>query len=315
MKAFITGVSGFVGQHLACHLINKGFQVWGTSRSGSPSFQLEGLNVIRMNFDCENHIINILNELKPDHIYHLAGQSSVKLSWDEKIKTFDGNLCATINLLEGIRKSYIKEKVKVLTVGSSEEYGLIPQEEMPITEAHKLNPLSPYGISKASVSMLAKQYYEAYGIKVLHVRPFNHIGPGQSLGFVTSDFAYKIAQIEAGHAEPLMGVGNLKSFRDFTDVRDICSAYLQLLIEAPVGESYNVCSGIPVSIEEILNKFISISGESIQVYIDPDKFRPIDVPIYVGSYRKISEATQWKRAIGLEQSLKDILEFFRAQIN
>jgi len=311
-KALITGVNGFVGRYLARELASDGYDVWGTSRSGQPSDYREW-KVLQLDLLHEEQIMNVINELMPDEIYHLAGQSSVRDSWLDKAGVLDANVLATTRLLEAVRKSAPANKIKVLTVGSSEEYGKVADNQLPIEEGTKLRPISPYGISKAAVSLLAQHYYDVYGMKIIHARPFNHIGPGQSLGFVTSDFAKQISDIEKGLISPALYVGNLEAKRDFTDVRDIVRAYRLLLKDGESGNVYNICSGSPVSIQAILDYYLRVSScKDIHVIPDENKMRPSDIPLYYGDSGRIVEATQWGRTINLEQSLTDILNYWRA---
>lgn len=315
MRALITGVTGFVGRHLAQHLISLGYEVWGTTRQQILNCEEPELHLITMNINDEAGIIEILNQIKPNHIYHLAGQSSVKLSWESIQHTFEANVANTISLLEAIRKSSVSESVKVLTVGSSEEYGKALASDMPINETVPLKPISPYGLSKATVCMLAQQYSDVYKVQVVHARPFNHIGPGQGLGFVTADFAFQIAQIEADLIQPAISVGNLDAQRDFSDVKDIVSAYEKLLNYGSKGEAYNVCSGTPVAIKEILMRYINFSSrKDIKVIEDVARMRPSDLPLCVGDSSKIKSVSNWENQTNLDQSLMDILNYWRAEI-
>ncbi|MFX3632175.1 MAG: GDP-mannose 4,6-dehydratase [Candidatus Pristimantibacillus sp.] len=313
MRALITGVTGFVGGYLARHLLNMDYEVWGTSRDGSCATNFGSkLKVVSMDFNEVDEVIETLNLIKPDFIYHLAGQSSVKLSWSNVQDTFDANVSKTICLLEAVRKSDIAQSVKILTVGSSEEYGRVEESDMPINESTLLRPISPYGITKATVHMLVQQYVNSYQLQIIHARPFNHIGPGQSLGFVTSDFAYQVAQIEKGVMKPEIHVGNLEAQRDFTDVRDIVVAYEMLMKSGEIGNVYNVCSGKPVVIKDILLKNIEMSlNNNIKVIEDPTKMRPSDIPLYMGDPTKITKSTNWTSSISLEESLIGILNYWR----
>jgi GDP-4-dehydro-6-deoxy-D-mannose reductase len=319
MRALITGANGFVGKHLTELLIGKGYEVWGSTRGNySKTYNDDNKFVTTVSLDLaeEREILNLINLIKPDHIYHLAGKSNVKDSWDNKLTTFEVNVNFTINLLEAVRKSAVANQVRVLTIGSSEEYGRVAEADMPIKENTPLNPISPYGISKVTVSMLAKHYYEACGMQVIHARPFNHIGPGQSLGFVTSDFAKQIVDIEKGLIKPVIRVGNLESERDFTDVRDIVKAYELLASLGDIGEIYNVCSGMPTRIKEILNKYINLSScKTIEVKEDPNRMRPSDLPLYIGNPTEIRKKTDWINAISLDESLSDILKYWRTKVD
>ncbi|CAG7659141.1 GDP-mannose 4,6-dehydratase [Paenibacillus allorhizosphaerae] len=316
MRALITGATGFVAKHLTKHLTNLGFEVWGTTRKSSPVLfkGIHHIQTLDLNTSIEQ-IVSYLNFLKPDYIFHLAGQSSVKKSWDNKIETFEANVVMTINLLEAVRGSIVAESVKILTVGSSEEYGEVNLENMPISEKNPLRPISPYGISKATVSMLAEQYHRSYSLNIVHVRPFNHIGPGQDVGFVTSDFAKQIAEIEEGKQTPIIKVGNLDAKRDFTDVRDIVQAYALLVAHGQSGKIYNVCSKKPTSIQEILEKLINLSRcQNIEIHRDLSKMRPSDFPYYYGDSSEISLHTGWSPKMSIDDSLKDILDHWRLRL-
>jgi GDP-4-dehydro-6-deoxy-D-mannose reductase len=319
MKALITGANGFVGKHLTELLIGKGYEVWGSTRGNySKTYTDDNKFVTTVSLDLasEREILNLINLVKPDHIYHLAGKSNVKESWDNKLTTFEVNVNFTINLLEAVRKSSVANQVRVLTIGSSEEYGRVAEADMPIKETTPLNPISPYGISKVTVSMLAKHYYEAYGMQVIHARPFNHIGPGQGLGFVTSDFAKQIVDIEKGLIKPIIHVGNLESERDFTDVRDIVKAYELLVNLGDVGKIYNICSGMPTPIKEILNIFIDLSScKAIEVKEDLNRMRPSDFPLYIGNPKVINQTVKWINSIPLSESLLDILNYWRVKVD
>jgi GDP-4-dehydro-6-deoxy-D-mannose reductase len=315
MNALITGVTGFVGKYLAQHLINKGYQVWGTTRSSAQFLKNDVIHV-NIDLDDEEKLTNLINHIKPDYIFHLAGLSSVKLSWENKQDTFQANVIKTICLLEAIRKSTVSKTVKVLTIGSSEEYGLVDITEMPLDETTLLRPISPYGISKATVFMIAQQYFNSYKLNVIHARPFNHIGPGQDIGYVTSDFAKQIAQIEKGLISPVINVGNLESERDFTDVRDIVIAYELIISLGDIGKVYNVCSGKPASIKAILNKYIELSScKTIEVKEDANRMRPSDFPLYIGDPTEIKLKTNWSNSISLDESLINILDYWRLKVD
>ncbi|OBY76961.1 hypothetical protein BBG47_24290 [Paenibacillus sp. KS1] len=313
-KALITGGTGFVAKHLSENLINKGYQVIGTTRTCCPDlYFMDNYELRTINYGDVNDWINLFNETVPDEIYHLAGQSSVRLSWDNKVDTFNANLINTINMLEAIKESEIRHKARILITGSSEEYGHVNEGEA-ISESTILQPLNPYGVSKAALCMLMKQYVKTYGLHIRYARPFNHIGPGQGLGFVTSDFAKQIVDIEKEKQPPYIKVGNLESKRDFTDVRDIVEAY-HILVQCGIdGEVYNVCTGRAMSMQYLLDFFVQHCKhpEPIKVIRDELKMRPSDYPIYYGDNGKINELG-WHPKIGLEQSLSDILDYWRSR--
>ncbi|MEK3764642.1 GDP-mannose 4,6-dehydratase [Solibacillus sp. FSL K6-4121] len=318
MKALITGVQGFVGKYLADHLLSHGIEVWGTSREDSPLLCLKNGNVkiIKNDLNSEEDILGLLQKVKPDYIFHLAGQSNVKKSWEDKEGTFYANVNKTIFLLDAcVRYQQEYPNVRLLTVGSSEEYGRVEPHELPIKETTPLRPMSPYGASKAAVSMLIQQYHKAHGLNVIHARPFNHIGPGQADGFVTTDFAKQVVLIEKELISSTINVGDLSSERDFTDVNDIVAAYLLMIQKGQLGEIYNVCSGESISINKVLNYFLSFSQKEIQVNVDESKFRPIEFKKYYGSSEKLKMQLNWTKLHAIEDSLYEIYLYLKEQPN
>ncbi|MGG1553530.1 GDP-mannose 4,6-dehydratase [Paenibacillus ferrarius] len=315
MRALITGINGFVGDHLANYLQSCGIEVFGTTSQIDSRKSTSNSEIFVNDLTNEISIIQLLNEVRPEHIYHLAGQSNVKESWESKQGTLNTNVNLTLNLLEAARKSEISDIVRILTIGSSEEYGRVADMTVSIDENVSLQPTNPYGISKAAVSYFAKQFFDAYGLKVIHARTFNHIGPGQRLGFVVTDFASQIVELEKVKGEKIIKVGNLEAQRDFTDVRDIVRAYYLLLSTASTsfGDVYNVCSGVPVTIRSILDKLLSLSEQSIEVIIDTNKLRPIDIPLYIGNNQKIKQLTNWSPEYTLDATLFDVLDYMRAK--
>lgn len=313
MKALITGVNGFVGLQLEQYLLAQKMEVWGSSRS-SQGHQKTSLNRVQIDFNHVENITDVINDLKPDYIFHLAAQSSVKKSWDNIETTMSSNVINSARLFEAILHSDGVENIKVLSIGSSEEYGIQSQDAMPIKEDNKLNPINPYGISKSSQYMLAKLYAKL-GLQIVHARPFNHIGPGQDLGFVTSDFANQVAKIETNKIEPIMKVGNLSAKRDFLDVRDIVRAYAELISAGIPGEVYNICSSKPVAISELLNTLVGLSNRKIDVNVDPGLLRVVDIPQYVGDNSKIKSLINWEPEISLEETLRDTLDYWRRKGN
>ncbi|MCR8635973.1 GDP-mannose 4,6-dehydratase [Paenibacillus radicis (ex Xue et al. 2023)] len=302
-KVLVTGSSGFVGSYMVEHFKNTDVELIVTSRT------VTNQNTVRLDLNDKESVIEVLRENKPTHIVNLAGQSSVGLSWKHKQTTFEVNMLGIMNLLDVVLE-YIPD-CRILSVGSSEEYGLVNLGDCPIPETNVLNPLSPYGLSKLSAGYLCMQYARSYGINVFHTRTFNHIGVGQNLGFVTQDFAKQIADIEKGDQEPIINVGNLEAIRDFTDVRDIVEAYELLLFNAEGGEIYNVCSGKGLRIIEILNILISKSKADINIVQSTDKMRPADVPILIGDNSKLISTTNWNVKHTIENSLEEILNYYR----
>ena len=306
-KALITGMSGFVGHYLKEALGLKGYLVYGTCLSGEKYEQLP--QYYAMNLLNKEQVVNVLSECQPDEIYHLAGQSSVALSWSKPTLTMDINVNGTINLLEAIKE--FCPNTKVLIVGSSDEYGPVKKEDCPVNEEHPLNPVSPYGVSKMTQEKIAQIYAKAYGLNVVMVRPFNHIGAMQAKGFVVSDFASKVAAIEKGKIEPVLKVGNLHSYRDFTDVEDVVEAYIQILDKGISGEVYNVGSGKAIEIQEILNTLVSMSNAKIKVEVDDGLYRPVDVPLVVCDNIKLKQVTGWELKKELKNTLLETLNYWR----
>ncbi len=306
MKALVTGIDGFVGNHLSNYLLKMGYEVYGTTVL--KKFDKENVKIYHMDILDKNETESVINKIKPDQVYHLAGQSAVGMSWKEPVLTININVNGTINLLDTIKD--LKLDTSILIIGSSDQYGIIKPEECPVNEEHIQNPQSPYGISKKTQEEIAKLYSKAYNMNVIMVRPFNHIGVGQSLNFVVPDFASKIADIENG-IEPVLKVGNLETYRDFTDVRDIVRGYVMLLNKGKKGEIYNIGSGREVKVYDILKKLTDMSKVLIKIEIDPDKFRPVDVPLIVCDNTKIFKDTGWKPEIDLNDTLGEILQYWR----
>lgn len=306
-KALITGMSGFVGHYLKEALELKGYLVYGTCLPGEKYEQLP--QYYAMNLLNKEQVVNVLSECQPDEIYHLAGQSSVALSWSKPALTMDINVNGTINLLEAIKE--FCPNTKVLIVGSSDEYGPVKKEDCPVNEEHHLNPVSPYGVSKMTQEKIAQIYAKAYRLNVIMVRPFNHIGAMQAKGFVVSDFASRIAAIEKGEIEAVLKVGNLNSYRDFTDVADVVEAYTLLLDKGISGEIYNVGSGKAVEIQEVLNTLVNMSNKHITVEFDEQLYRPVDVPLVVCDNTKLKQVTGWEPKKDLKNTLLETLNYWR----
>ena len=239
-----------------------------------------------------------------------AAQSYVHASWHSPAETFNTNTISQVNLLEAVRAQG-KAAPRFLAIGSSEEYGLVHEDELPIKESNPLRPLSPYAVSKVTQDLMAYQYFKSYGLPIVRARAFNHEGPRRGDVFVTSNFARQIAEIEAGGREPTILVGNLKAVRDYTDVRDIVRGYWLLLERGDPGQVYNLCSGRGWAIQEILDFLLGESiNTSIRVREDPARLRPSDVPVLIGDCSRLT-ALGWKPRIPFEQTLRDLLGYWR----
>lgn len=315
MHALITGAGGFVGGHLCEYLLrHTNWDLTGTvfgelDRTGASKPRL---TLLRMDLRARADVQALLEDIHPDYVFHLAAQSFVPTSHAAAWDTLENNVKSQLNLLEALRGS--GHNTRFLVVGSNEEYGAPTPDELPQTERSPLRPNNPYAVSKIAQDFLGLQYHLAYGIPVVRVRPFNHTGPGQSSRFVVPAFASQIAHIEAGLQEPIMRVGNLSTSRDFTDVRDVVRAYHLAVTEGEAGEVYNVASGQAHSIQGLLDTLLSYSEAEIRVERDPERYRPVDVPLVYGSAAKFRQRTGWKPQIRFEQTLRDTLAYWRDQV-
>ena len=315
MKILITGVTGFVGSHLAeyCLSLDQQVEVIGTCRWRSRRENIEHLEDAINLYECDlrdaSSVKTLLADIQPERIFHLAAQSYVPSSWNSPGETITTNVIGQLNIFEAMRETNSTASIQI--AGSSEEYGLVHPEEAPITEENPLRPLSPYAVSKVAQDMLAYQYFQSYGLRVVRTRAFNHIGPRRGDVFVTSNFAKQIAEIEAGQRPPVIHVGDLNPKRDFTDVRDIVRAYWLSLEHCSLGEVYNVASGKAYRIKEVLKILLDNSEQDIEVVEDPERLRPSDVPLLLGDNSRFCKATGWSPEIPFEQTAKDLLDYWR----
>ncbi|KPL22253.1 MAG: hypothetical protein AMJ93_07635 [Anaerolineae bacterium SM23_84] len=315
MKALITGVGGFVGSHLASYLVEKaGLDVWGLDLVEGRAAALRPRITL--------HVGNVLMDLaalkdlfaaaQADLVFHLAAQAFVPSSWKDPWATLENNIRGQLNVL--LAAIAMEKPPRILVVGSADEYGIVLPEELPISETNPLRPNSPYAVSKVAQDMLGYQYYASHKLPVVRVRPFNHIGPGQSAAFVTADFAKQIAEVEAGLREPVMRVGNLGARRDFSDVRDIIHGYYLALSEGEPGEVYNLGAERSYSIRQVLDGLLALSETRVAVEQDPKRLRPSDVPEILADCTRFRSRTGWRAEIPLERSLEDILNYWRSRI-
>lgn len=310
MKALVVGGGGFVGPYLVRHLKDElGYEVTVT-KTEKETLAMDGAVVKNLDILDKNQISELLNEEKPDYLFHLAAQSSVAYSWKNPTLTVDVNIKGCVNLLEAVKDA--DEKPRVLLIGSGEEYGHIKKDECQIIEDNVLRPGNIYAATKSCQNMLGKIYSDAYGLDIMMVRAFNHIGPNQTPVFVVADFCKQVADIEKGKQEPVIYVGNLSAKRDFTDVRDVVKAYALLVKGGKRGETYNVGRGHAVAIEDILKEIVSMSDKDIEVKVDEKKLRPVDVPIIEPDIEKIKKEVGWEPVIELRQTLEETLEYWRS---
>ncbi len=319
MRALITGITGFAGSHLADYLLaeQSDVEIFGIYRWRSRMENIDHLdgkiNLLECDLRDAAAVHGVLAEVRPDYIFHLAAQSFVPASWRAPSDTLTTNIIGQTNLFEAVRMLELDPVIQI--AGSSEEYGLVLPDEVPIKETNPLRPLSPYAVSKVGQDLLAYQYFKSYGLKTIRTRGFNHTGPRRGEVFVTSNFAKQIASIEAGLREPVIRVGNLDAQRDFTDVRDMVRAYWLAVTKARPGEVYNLASGKAVTIRELLDQLLALSETKVEVQVDPERLRPSDVEILLGDFSKFKADTGWEPSIPLEQTLRDTLDFWRQKLS
>ena len=301
MKALITGSEGFVGKYLRAELVAAGYEVMGVDLC-------DGDGVIAADLLDPEATEAVLLQVKPQVIFHLAGQADVGKSWKIPQKTFEINVIAAINLMEGMRK--VCPEAALVIVGSSDEYGNLREAGVSVNEETPMRPMNPYAISKDAQEKLGKAYVKAYGMKVCMTRSFNHGGAGQRTGFMIPDFAQGIVKVERGETEAV-SVGNLASKRDFTHVKDIVRAYRLIAEKGIPGEVYNVGSGKTYSAGDVLDKMIALATCPIPVRPDPARMRPSDTPVICCDNSKLKRDTGWEPEHDLDEILKDTLEYYR----
>lgn len=315
VRNLITGINGFAASHLCDLLLANGEQVFGVARTpGNGDNIKHAADRIRV-FPCDvrvpGEIGKVLEQVRPDRIYHMASVSFVPAATKDWNLAFETNVLGTFYLFEAVKQLGLNPRI--LCVGSSEEYGAIDPENMPIRETALLKPVSLYGVTKASADLLATSFAQRDGLDILQVRPFNHVGPRQQSRFVCSSFARQIAEIEAG-GSPVLKVGNLDSQKDFTDVRDTVRAYHALMNKGVSREVYNVCSGKTVSIKFVLESLTQMSTAAVQVETDLARYRPGEPVRYYGDHSLLTRQTGWVPEIPLERSLRDTLAYWRSRI-
>lgn len=318
MKVLITGITGFAGSHLADFILEEHSDVqvfgmirWRSRRENILHLQ-DKVELVEADLKDMVSLKKCLAQIKPDRIFHLAAQSFVPTSWTCPSETFAINSIGQINLFESLLSLGLKPRIQI--AGSSEEYGLVYKDEVPMKETNPLRPLSPYAVSKVAQDLLAYQYFQSYGLPVVRTRGFNHTGPRRGEVFICSNFARQIAEIESGKREPVMYVGNLEAKRDFTDVRDMVRAYWLSLEKGEPGDVYNIGSGTAYKIKDVLDMLLSMTDTQVKVEVDPNRLRPSDVPILLADSSKFRRVTGWELRYDFSRSLKDLLGYWRERV-
>ncbi|WP_152395472.1 GDP-mannose 4,6-dehydratase [Paenibacillus guangzhouensis] len=325
-RALITGITGMVGSHLVDYLLeNTDWEVYGMCRWRSPFDNVQHL-LPRINQRDRVHILygdlndylslhEVIEKSKPDYVFHLAAQSFPKTSFDAPIDTFNVNILGTARLLEALRKFNDIDPV-IHVCASSEVFGRVPKEKLPIDEECSFHPASPYAISKIGTDLIGRYHAEAYGQKVMTTRMFTHTGPRRGDVFAESTFAKQIAMIEAGMIPPIVKTGNLDSLRTWADVRDAVRAYYMLVTVNPIaGEYYNIGGTYTCSVRDMLNTLVSMSSvKDIKIETDPERIRPIDADLQVPNTSKFKNHTGWAPEIPFETTMEDLLNYWRDRI-
>lgn len=313
LKALITGATGFVGSYLADYLKrNTAMAVYGTDARAASTLpphiveRFDGLYQMDVRDPIATH--ELFDMVRPDYIFHLAAQAHVPTSLHAPWETLETNIHGTLNVLESLRNH---KKARVLMIGSADVYGVFAPEDLPLDENQPFNPANPYSVSKAAQELLSRQYHLTYHLDVIMTRPFNHIGPGQNKEFALPNFADQIVQMERGSMPPVLHVGNLSAARDFTDVRDVVRAYTLLIEKGEAGQVYNVCRGQAYELRELVEQLIRLAQVEVEIQIDSERLRPVEVPVIIGDASRLKSRTGWEAEIPIEKTLQDILTHFR----
>jgi GDP-4-dehydro-6-deoxy-D-mannose reductase len=316
MKVLVTGITGFAGSHLVDYLLTlPDVEVMGILRWRSRTENIEHFRDKVRFAECDlrdaSSVRDVIDQLRPDRIFHLAAQSFVPTSWTAPTESLYTNIIGQLNLFEAVKKLHIMPRIQLAC--SSEQYGMVYENELPIRETNPQRPLSPYAVSKVGQDTLGYQYWMSFHIPIVRTRGFNHEGPRRGPVFVCSDFAKQIADIERGRKPPVIRVGNLEARRDFTDVRDVVRAYWLSLEKGEPGEVYNICSGRAWTIREMLDMLLGMTKVKVKIEQDPARMRPSDVPVLLGDASKFKKATGWEPTIPFDQTLRDLRDYWRSR--
>lgn len=307
MRILVTGATGFVGRHLLTALRNQSdAELFALDRA--PGRPLAGVNLLVVDLLDPVALNALIADVRPGHIYHLAGFASPAKSFHDPQAAWRGNLTATLNLYEAVAAAGLRPRI--LAVTSGQVYGDQPADR-PLTEDSPLLPNNPYAASKAAADLAGFQYFANPGLPILRARPFNHLGPGQSPDYAVANFARQLVAIERGTQAPVLETGNLAPRRDLTDVRDIVAAYLALVERGDPGQAYNLASGTTVTMQEVLDTLIRLAGVRVEVRQRADLLRPVDLSVPAVDISRLRAATGWQPVIPLEQTLADVLQAWR----
>ncbi|HEU0298511.1 MAG TPA: GDP-mannose 4,6-dehydratase [Longimicrobium sp.] len=310
MRVLVTGAAGFVGAWLVRGLAADGHTVVAAGQEGHAApADAAGAEWVGIDVTSTDSVAAVMERAAPEAVVHLAGQASVGDSFHDPLGTWDVNATGTLRIAAALPKG-----ARLLLVSSAEAYGSVPEAEQPIREERPLRPCNPYAASKAAAEMAALQAGESGGIRVVVARSFNHTGPGQDERFALSSFARQLALIRAGGAEPVLRVGNLSARRDLLDVRDVVRAYALLVTAGAPGTVYNVCSGEARSMETAVQELVELSGTKARLEVDPDRVRPVDVPLLLGDNARL-RGLGWEPRIPFRQTLADLLEWQAARLD
>jgi len=320
-KILITGISGFVGGHFVHHLTThrRDLEIHGISRSrpawdfvNIPPQLLNGHHFHQADLNDIPRIKLLIEDIQPDYILHLAAQSSVAESWKTPVFSFLNNTNIFLNIIDTVRLN--DNAARVLSIGSSEQYGIVSEQDLPISEDRPQSPENPYAVARVAQEQLARIYAKGYNLDICCTRSFNHCGPGQTDRFVVSAIVKQFVQVARGIQKPVITIGNGDIVRDFVDVHDVIGAYDLLLSKGKKGEVYNICSGQGRAIRDIVRTMSEILGIQVDVHQEQAQIRPIDNPRIIGSYKKIKQDLGWEPTISFEQSLKSIFTYWDHKI-
>jgi GDP-4-dehydro-6-deoxy-D-mannose reductase len=316
LRAFVTGAEGFAGSHLTELLLKRGTHTFGTyfdeAAFGALPDTVAEAELAQCDVRDHETLDRTVSEANPDTVFHLAAVASVSQSARNPALTIETNITGSCNLLNAVRDN--APEARIVMISSAEVYGNVTSEQLPLREDAPVEPINLYGVTKASVELLSKLYIAAYGMDIVILRPFNHVGPRQSPSFVSADFASQIAKIELGLIPPRIEVGDIAVERDFTDVRDMVKGYLAAAEKGGTGDTYNLCSGQSYRIENVLDILISFAEVPIEIHRDAAKRRATDVPVLVGTADKFEQATAWSAQTPLATALLDTLNYWRENV-